>query len=129
MTIPTFRIDGTLQLRITLLARRRRRRSGRQENLTLHHTRNRKMHRPQDGRRDVNQPDPGLHFRPGGLPGKLEQQRYVDRFVVKKNAVMLFAVLAERLTMVRHNGNQATLEKTPRPQLAEELSDDGVGVS
>src|SRR5207245_6194031 len=92
-------------------------------------TRNSKMHRPQDGRRDVNQPDPGLHFRPGVLPGKLEQQRDVDGFVVKKNTVMLFAVLAECLTMVRHNGNQATLEKTPRPQLPEELSDDGVGVS
>src|SRR3989442_12136009 len=126
MTIPTFRIDGTLQIRITLLARRRRRRSGRQENLTLHHTRNRKMRRPQDRRRDVHQPDPGLHFGPGVLPGKLEQQRDVDGFVVKKNAVMLFAVLAERLTMVRHNGDQATLETTPRAQLPEDLSEDGV---
>src|ERR1700693_654862 len=129
VTIATFRINGTLQIRIALLARGPRRRYGRQENLTLHDIGNRKMHRPQDGRRDVNQPDPVLHFRPGGLPGKLEQQRDVDGFVVKKNAVMLFAVLSERLTMIRHNGNQTTLEKTPRPQLPEELSDDGVGVS
>src|SRR5450432_4001737 len=53
----------------------------------------------------------------------------MDGFVIKKNTVMLLAVFAERLTVVRHNSDQAAVEKISLPQLRQQPSDNRVGVS
>src|SRR6267142_1995366 len=130
MTVSTFRINGTLRTQIALLPRPDNlvRRHEMQERLALHGIRNWKMQRPQNRRCDVYQSDPRLHSRRGVLTRKLEQQRNVDRLVVKKNAVMLFSVLAERLAMICHHGDQGRFEETSPPQIGDQLSDDGVGV-
>src|SRR5579864_4915320 len=131
MTVSAFRINSTRRTGGAVLSRLNRlvRRHEMQKRLALHGIRNRKMQRAQNGRRDVYQSDPRLHSRRSVLARKFEEQRNVDRLVIEKNAMMRFAVFSERLAMIRHDGNQAGIEKISCPQFTEELSDNPVCVS
>jgi hypothetical protein len=104
------------------------RRHERQKRLALHGIGNRNMRSLQDGGRNIHETDKGFDLSRGVLSRKLDQQRNVDGFVVKKNAVMRFAVFSEGLAMVRHDGNHGAVEKAPGPQFADQFSDDGIGV-
>jgi hypothetical protein len=73
----------------------------------------------QNSGRDVYQSDPGCDLLPGVLPGELEQQWHVNRFIVQKDAVMALAVFPERLAVVGHDGNQNGIEQALRAQPGE----------
>src|SRR5882757_5839480 len=131
MTVSALRINGTRRNGGIVLIRLNRllRRNEMQKRLALHGIRNRKTQRAQNGRRNVDQSDPRVHTRRTMLARKFEEQRNVDGLVIEKNAMMRFAVLAERLAMICHDSNQAGIEKISCPQFSEELSDNRVGVS
>jgi hypothetical protein len=63
-----------------------------------------------DGGRDVYQPNPSVDSRADVPPGKLEQQRNVDGFVVEKDAVMVFSMLSERFAVVSHDRDESGIE-------------------
>src|ERR1035438_6309562 len=95
-----------------------------EQRLSLHFRWNREIHFLQQRRRYVDQLNAILDLLSGsGCMGKLDQQRHVDGLIVEKNAVGIFAVLAERLAVVGHYGYDCTVVQAAQFQLPDQLSD------
>jgi hypothetical protein len=58
-----------------------------------------------DGGRNVYQPNPRCDSARSVLPGNLEQQWNMDRFIVEEDAVMILPVFTEGFSMVRHDSD------------------------
>ncbi len=60
--------------------------------------------------------------------GKFEDQWNVNRFIIKKNAVVHFAVFAEGFAVIRHNSDQRGIEHATRLHAGNEFANRPVGV-
>jgi hypothetical protein len=76
----------------------------------------------QNGRSNVYKANSVGNFPRGRSSGKFEDQWYVNRFIIKKNAVMSFSVFPKRFTVIGHYGQQRIVEQASRLQSGNELS-------